>query len=123
MLGTFVLSSGYFDEYFTKAQKIRMLLKDKVKEIFGRYDVILMPTSPVTAFPLGESEKDPVSMYLADIYTVFANLTGIPAISVPLFSHSNNMPFSAQIMSNKGDEVILLQLSDLLLRNYKTNVV
>lgn len=119
MLGTFVLSTGYFDAYFNKAQKIRSLLKQKINELFTKYDAVLMPTSPVTAFSLGENEKDPIAMYLADIYTVFANLTGIPAISLPLFSHTNNMPFGVQIMSNKGDELILFQISNMLIQHYQ----
>ncbi len=116
MLGSFVLSTGYYDAYFSKAQKIRRLLVDKVNELFSRYDAVLMPVSPTTAFEIGANDKDPVAMYLADIYTVFANLTGIPGIALPLFSHSNNLPFGLQVMTNKGNELILLQASDELLK-------
>ena len=119
MLGTFVLSSGYYEAYFTKAQQVRRLLVEQTKNIFTDFDAILIPTAPSTAFNIGEMEKDPVATYLADIYTVFANLTGIPAISLPLFKHSNNMPFGVQIMSDKYNEVALLDISDMMLKKYK----
>ena len=114
MLGTFVLSAGYFDAYFTRAQKVRQLLCDKTAAIFKSYDFIIMPTSPVTAFKAGEKMDDPIAMYLADIYTVMANLVGCPAISIPLFKHSNGMPFGLQVMANRFDEVSLLQISSML---------
>jgi len=116
MLGTFVLSAGYYDAYFTRAQKVRKLLCDKIQLIFNEFDFILLPTSPVTAFKAGEKMSDLIAMYLADIYTVMANLAGIPAISLPLFEHSNGMPFGLQVMANQYDEVSLLQISDLLLQ-------
>lgn len=115
MLGTFVLSAGYYDAYFTRAQKVRKLLIDKIQLIFSDFDFILLPTSPVTAFKAGEKMNDPIAMYLADIYTVMANLAGIPAISLPLFIHSNGMPFGLQVMANRLDEVSLLQVSNLIL--------
>ena len=120
MLGTFVLSAGYYDAYFSKAQQVRRLLVDKTKAIFADYDAVILPTSPTTAFTFGEKIEDPIAMYLADIYTVFANLTGIPGISIPLFKHSNNMPFGLQIMTAKTDELTLLQLSELLMQQFKT---
>ena len=119
MLGTFVLSEGYYDAYFTKAQQVRNLLISLTKEIFGQFDAILLPTAPSTAFTAGSMEKDPIAMYLADIYTVYANLTGIPAISLPLFKHSNKMPFGIQLLTNKYNELTLLKLSEMILRNYK----
>jgi len=115
MLGTFVLSTGYYDAYFTRAQRVRKLLIDKISEIFKNYDFIILPTSPVTAFKIGEKIEDPISMYIADIYTVMANLAGIPAISIPLFKHSNGMPFGLQVMSNRFNEVSLLQVSKYLI--------
>jgi aspartyl-tRNA(Asn)/glutamyl-tRNA(Gln) amidotransferase subunit A len=115
MLGTFVLSAGYYDAYFTRAQKVRQLLITKISEIFKNYDFIILPTSPVPAFKIGEKLEDPIAMYLADIYTVMANLAGIPAISLPLFKHSNGMPFGLQIMANRFNEVSLLQVSRTLL--------
>ncbi len=120
MLGTFVLSAGYYDAYFSKAQQVRRLLADKTKAIFADYDAVILPTSPTTAFTFGEKTDDPIAMYLADIYTVFANLTGLPGISVPLFKHSNSMPFGLQIMTAKTDELTLLQLSQHLMQHYKT---
>jgi aspartyl-tRNA(Asn)/glutamyl-tRNA(Gln) amidotransferase subunit A len=111
MLGTFVLSAGYYDAYFTKAQQVRKLLVDKINLIFSQFDAILLPTAPSTAFTIGEKTEDPISMYLADIFTVFSNLTGIPTISIPLFWHSNRMPYGLQIMTNQFSELYLLRLS------------
>lgn len=115
MLGSFVLSAGYFDAYFTQAQKVRRQLFDKTALIFKEFDAILLPTVPSPAFKIGEKKDDPISMYLADIYTVFANLTGIPAISLPLFTHSNGMPFGLQVMTNQFSELSLLHLSHQLM--------
>lgn len=111
MLGSFVLSSGYFDAYFTKAQQVRAMLHQRTLAIFKDYDAIISPTVPAPAFHIGEMQNDQVAMFLADIYTVFANLVGIPAISVPLFKHPNGMPFGLQIMTSHFDEVSLLLLS------------
>lgn len=119
MLGTFVLSTGYYDAYYSKAQKIRALLVEKMNSIFDSYDAVVMPTSPETAFSLGKNDKDPIAMYLADIYTVLANLTGLPGISLPLFSHSNNMPFGLQVMAKRGNELTLLRISETLLNGYR----
>ncbi|MDQ6843743.1 MAG: Asp-tRNA(Asn)/Glu-tRNA(Gln) amidotransferase subunit GatA [Bacteroidota bacterium] len=119
MLGTFVLSEGYYDAYFTKAQQVRRLVADRTKDIFKNYDAIIMPTVPNTAFHAGNMEKDPISVYLADIYTVFANLTGTPAVSLPLFRHPNGMPFGVQVITNKYNELTLLEISDKLLKGYK----
>ena len=118
LLGTFVLSSGYYDAYFTKAQQVRRLLVDSTTNIFREFDALLLPTAPSTAFALGENTDDPIAVYLADIYTVFANLTGVPAISVPLYKHSNGLPFGLQVITNKMDEVTLLQLAGLLMQQY-----
>ena len=115
MLGTFVLSAGYFDAYFTKAQQVRRILLNKSIEVFAQYEAIISPTVPSTAFKIGEKSDDQVAMFLADIYTVFANLVGIPAISIPLFTHSNSLPFGLQIMTNHFEETALLQLSDRLM--------
>ena len=119
MLGTFVLSEGYYDAYFTKAQQVRNLLVSQTKEIFNHFDLLILPTVPETAFEAGSMQKDPIAMYLADIYTVYANLTGIPGISIPLFKHSNGMPFGAQVLTNKHNELTLLQFADMLLKEYK----
>jgi aspartyl-tRNA(Asn)/glutamyl-tRNA(Gln) amidotransferase subunit A len=115
LLGTFVLSSGYYDAYYTKAQQVRRLLSEKTKEIFGKYDAIILPTVPTPAFKIGEKNEDPIAMFLADIYTVFANLTGIPAISLPLFTHSSGMPFGLQVMTSHHNELLLHQISKYLM--------
>jgi aspartyl-tRNA(Asn)/glutamyl-tRNA(Gln) amidotransferase subunit A len=119
MLGTFVLSAGYFDAYFTKAQQVRKKLYEQSQLVFKEVDVLLMPVSPSTAFKICEKSNDPVEMYLADIYTVFANLVGIPAISIPLFNHSNGLPFGLQMMSKHFDEVSLLRLANAWMKQYK----
>lgn len=111
MLGTFVLSAGYFDAYFTKAQQVRNVLANYTTDLFTRYDAIISPTVPATAFRLGEHRNDPVEMFLADIYTVYANLVGIPGISLPLFKHPNGLPFGLQVMTSHFDEVSLLRIS------------
>lgn len=116
MLGTFVLSTGYYDAYFTKAQKVRRKLVEKTELVFRDFDFILMPTSPSVAFKIGEKTDDPIAMYLADIYTVFANLTGIPGISLPLFKHSNGMPFGVQLMAKQFNELSLLKASQQLMQ-------
>ena len=116
LLGTFVLSAGYYDAYFTKAQQVRKLLVDRTNLIFKDFDIILLPTSPTTAFTIGEKMDDPIAMYLADIYTVYANLTGIPGISIPLFTHTNGMPFGVQAMTSRFKELTLLQFSHLMMQ-------
>ena len=116
LLGTFVLSAGYYDAYFTKAQRVRRLLVERTELIFRNYDIIVLPTAPTTAFPVGEKMSDPIAMYLADIYTVYANLTGIPGISLPLFGHTNGMPFGIQAMATRFDELSLLQFSHQMMQ-------
>lgn len=104
MLGTFVLSAGYYDAYYSKAQRVRRLLQNKVNEIFTEYDFILSPTTPGTAFKFGQKGADPIAMYLEDIFTVLANITGHPAISVPTGKHSNGMPFGVQLTGKLFEE-------------------
>lgn len=116
LLGTFVLSAGYYDAYFTKAQQVRQLLVERTELIFKDFDIIILPTAPSTAWRLGEKTDDPISMYLADIYTVYANLTGIPGISLPLFVHTNGMPFGLQAMTSRFNEVNLLQFSHQMMQ-------
>ena len=115
LLGTFVLSEGFFDAYFTKAQQVRQLLKQRTDAIFSEYDAILSPTVPATAFNIGAKSDDPIEMFLADIYTVYPNLVGIPAVSIPLFTHPNGMPFGLQLMTRSFDEMNLLKLSAQLM--------
>jgi len=116
LLGNFVLSAGYFDAYFTKAQQVRQLLANTTRDIFSEYSCILLPTVPAPAFRIGEKNTDPVEMFLGDIYTVFANLVGIPGISLPLFRHPNGLPFGLQLMTNHFDELTLLNLSQQMMR-------
>ncbi len=114
MLGTFVLSAGYYDAYYGKAQKVRRLIAEKTAEIFKDYDFILMPSAPGPAWDIGAVNDDPVAMYLADIFTVQANMAGIPAISIPL-GESGGMPIGVQLMANKFEEGKLLAFSKELL--------
>ena len=116
MLGTFVLSAGYYDAYYAKAQKVRRLIQDKTLEILNEYDLILMPTSPAPAFDLGEKTTDPVEMYLADIYTVQANMAGIPAINIPLGTHQNGLPIGIQFMAKHFQEADLLAYANYVLK-------
>jgi len=113
MAGTFVLSHGYYDAYYTKGQKVRRVLQDKTDAIFADYDMLLLPTTPSTAFERG-AVNDPIQMYLQDIFTVHANLTGNPAISLPLGSHSNGLPFGIQLMANHFDEQRMLNFAQQL---------
>lgn len=114
--GNFVLSSGFYDSYYGQAQKIRRLIQNSTLQILSEYDFILTPTTPTTAFNIGSAAlQNPIAMYLSDIYTVQANLAGIPAVSLPLFKHSNGLPYGVQIMGNKFDEAKLLAFSKQLL--------
>jgi aspartyl-tRNA(Asn)/glutamyl-tRNA(Gln) amidotransferase subunit A len=108
MLGTFVLSAGYFDAYYAKAQKVRRLIQDRTRAIFKDYDFILLPTSPTPAWNIGESLSDPVAMYLADIFTVHANMAGIPAIALPIGTSQDDLPIGIQFMADKFKETELL---------------
>ena len=110
MLGTYVLSAGYYDAYYRKGQKVRRLIMKDFESAFREVDFIISPTTPTTAFRLGEKIDDPLSMYLNDIYTVSANLAGIPAISIPAGYDKNNLPFGIQIMGKKFDELGLLRM-------------
>ena len=122
MLGTFVLSAGYYDAYFTKAQQVRQLLRRKTKLIFNDFDALILPTVPSTAFSVGDKVNDPIAMYMADIFTVFSNLIGTPSISLPLFWHKNGLPYGLQVMTDQFQELTLLQLSHYWIQQYKTPV-
>jgi aspartyl-tRNA(Asn)/glutamyl-tRNA(Gln) amidotransferase subunit A len=111
MLGTYALSSGYYDAYYLKAQKVRTLIARDFKEAFTRVHVIAMPTSPFVAFKLGEKMEDPLSMYLSDIFTITANLAGIPGISLPCGKDHQALPIGLQFLGRPFDELTLLQLS------------
>ncbi len=118
MLGTFVLSSGYYDAYYSKGQKVRRLLLNKTNEIFSKYDFILLPTTPGTAFEFGKKGADPIAMYLEDIFTVQANITGLPAISLPMGNHSNGLPFGVQVIGKNFADSDLLSFSNYLMGGF-----
>ena len=113
MLGTYVLSSGYYDAYYSKAQKVRALVKEDYRKAFAKCDAILTPTSPSTAFRLGEKSDDPLAMYLNDIYTVSANLAGVPAVSVPCGLSSEGLPIGTQLVGDFWSEGTLLNLANI----------
>jgi len=108
MLGTFVLSAGYYDAYYLKAQQVRSLIRQDFDHAFGEVDVVATPTAPTTAFKLGEKLEDPVQMYLADVFTASANLAGIPAISVPC-GFANGLPVGLQLTGRAWDEATLFR--------------
>lgn len=114
MLGTYVLSAGYYDAYYRKAQKVRRLLKNDFTEAFKNVDVILTPTTPTVAFKIGEKSSNPLEMYLSDIYTTSANLAGIPGINIPIAKNKDGLPIGMQLMANQFDELKLLQLSKVI---------
>lgn len=115
MLGTFVLSSDYYDSYYKKAQQVRQLIKKKTLEIFSYADAILIPTTSTPAFKLGEKAKDPIAMYLADLFTVQANLAGIPALSVPYSETQHGLPLGIQLMANSFEERKLFAMAETVL--------
>jgi aspartyl-tRNA(Asn)/glutamyl-tRNA(Gln) amidotransferase subunit A len=111
MLGTYALSAGYYDAYYLKAQKVRTMLTRDFDDAFRKVDAILTPTSPTVAFRLGERMDDPLAMYLADIYTVTADLAGIPGISVPCGESHDKLPIGLQILGRHFDEATLLRVA------------
>jgi len=114
MIGTFVLSASYYDAYFTKAQKVRRLIKDFTENLLSDFDYIIMPTTPTTAFKFGEHSGDPVAMYLEDLFTVQASVSGVPAISIPNGKDQNGMPIGLQVISNSFKEAELYAFSNYL---------
>ncbi len=123
MLGTYVLSSGYYDAYYAKAQKTRRLIKDDYTRAFENVDVIITPTSPTTAFDIGSKIDDPLQMYLNDIYTISANLAGICGINVPVGTHSNGLPVGLQLLGDTFQEENILGAARLVERQYQTDSV
>jgi len=115
MLGTFVLSAGYYDAYYAKAQKVRRLIREKTDQILNEYDFILVPTAPEPAFAIGKEEKDPVVTYLSDIFTVQASLAGVPAISLPVGNNSQGLPLGLQLLAKHFNEQELLNFSKYFL--------
>jgi aspartyl-tRNA(Asn)/glutamyl-tRNA(Gln) amidotransferase subunit A len=116
ILGTFVLSSGYYDAYYGSAQKARRFISNKMQDILKDYDFMLSPTSPSTAFGIGIERDNPVQMYLEDIFTVMANISGAPSISIPTGNHSNGLPFGIQFTGRHFGEADLLNLSHQILK-------
>ena len=114
MLGTYVLSSGYYDAYYRKAQQVRRLIRDEYLEAFSKVDILLTPVTPTTAFKLEEKVSDPLEMYLQDIYTVTANLAGISAISIPAKISPEGMPWGIQLMANAFQEETLFQAASIV---------
>ncbi|QSE97493.1 Asp-tRNA(Asn)/Glu-tRNA(Gln) amidotransferase subunit GatA [Fulvivirga lutea] len=115
MLGTFVLSASYYDAYYNKAQKVRRLIREASKSILSKHDFIITPTTPTTAFKIGEHQADPLAMYLADLYTVQASVAGLPAISVPSGHDSSGLPVGIQVIANDFEEAKLLSFSKYLM--------
>jgi aspartyl-tRNA(Asn)/glutamyl-tRNA(Gln) amidotransferase subunit A len=114
MLGTYVLSAGYYDAYYRKAQRVRRLIKEDFDHAFTKVDCLITPTSPTTAFRLGEKVDDPLQMYLSDIYTTSANLAGIPGISIPCGVDSKGLPIGLQVLGKQFDEPTILKVADFL---------
>jgi aspartyl-tRNA(Asn)/glutamyl-tRNA(Gln) amidotransferase subunit A len=111
LLGTFVLSASYYDAYYTQAQKVRSLIRQQMKSLFEKYHFILMPTAPTTAFKLGEHSNNPVEMYLADLFSVQANVAGVPAISVPCGHDQDGLPIGLQLVADDFNESDLLRFA------------
>jgi len=111
MLGTYALSAGYYDAYYLKAQRARTLLARDFEQAFAKVDAIVTPTSPTAAFKLCEKVDDPLAMYLADIFTVVADLVGIPGISVPCGENRQGLPFGLQVLGKHFDEGTILRLA------------
>lgn len=121
LLGTYVLSSGYYEAYYAKAQQVRCLIRSRLREVFKRYDLLLLPTSPTVAFKLGEKIADPIAMYLSDIFTTPANIAGIPAISMPAGCSEDGLPVGIQLMAGRGKESLLLRGASGLERMFRFN--
>jgi aspartyl-tRNA(Asn)/glutamyl-tRNA(Gln) amidotransferase subunit A len=109
MLGTYALSSGYYDAYYLKAQKVRTLIKEDFDRAFERFDVLAAPTSPTTAFRLGEKTQDPLAMYLSDVCTLPVNMAGLPGISIPCGFDAGGLPVGLQLIGRAFDEATLLR--------------
>ena len=119
ILGTYVLSSGYYDAYYKKAQKVRTYVKEQFDKCFAKYDLLLTPVAPTTAFDIGSKSNNPLEMYLADICTVSINIASVPAISVPCGFDSNNMPVGMQLIGNRFSEEKILNAAYAFEQNFK----
>ena len=116
MVGTYVLSSECYDDYFLKAQKVRRLIRDDFVKAFEKCDVILTPTSPVAAFPIGDKsiQNDPIAMWLNDVYTVSVSLAGLPAMSLPIGLNKDGLPLGMQIIGKAFDEQSVFEVASAL---------
>jgi len=114
MIGTYVLSAGYYDAYYLKAQKVRARIAEDFAKAYEQCDVILTPTAPSTAFAIGEKQDDPISMYLNDVFTVPASLAGLPGMSVPAGLAADGLPLGLQILGRPFDEVTLLRVAGVM---------
>ena len=111
LLGTYVLSAGYYDAYYATAQKVRAMITEDFRRVFTQVDCLLTPTTPTCAFALGEKREDPLAMYLQDVYTTPVNLAGLPAISAPCGKSNAGLPIGAQFIGRPFDERLLLKLA------------
>jgi aspartyl-tRNA(Asn)/glutamyl-tRNA(Gln) amidotransferase subunit A len=111
IIGTYALSSGYYDAYYAKASKVRTLIMEDFKKVFATCDALVSPVAPTPAFPIGDKVNDPLTMYLSDIFTLSANLAGIPGISVPCGFSSNGLPIGLQILGQHFDESTLFRIA------------
>ena len=114
LIGTYVLSAGYYDAYYLKAQKIRTLIAEDFRKAYEQCDVILTPTSPSAAFAIGEKMDDPVAMYMQDVFTVPANLAGIPGLSVPSGVSADGLPLGLQVLGKAFDEETVLKVGRVI---------
>ena len=114
LIGAYVLSAGYYDAYYAKAQRVRRLIARDFEQAFGKVDAVLTPTAPTAAFPLGEKMDDPIAMYLNDVFTVPASLAGLPAVSVPAGLDSAGLPLGLQLIGRPFDEAGLLRAAEAL---------
>ena len=118
LLGTYVLSSGYYDAYYARALKVKRMICNSYKKLFEKYDLIVMPTTPSTAFRIGEKSDDPVSMYLSDIFTAWVNIAGLPAVSIPAGISGEGLPIGIQLIASAGEEAKLLRAARTLERSF-----
>ena len=114
MLGTYVLSSGYYDAYYGKAQRVRALIAQDFEQVFRQVDILLTPTTPTTAFGLGEKVNDPLQMYLSDVFTIPCNLAGLPGVSVPVGYDAAGLPIGAQLLAPRGADGFLLEMAHVM---------
>jgi aspartyl-tRNA(Asn)/glutamyl-tRNA(Gln) amidotransferase subunit A len=121
LVGSFVLSAGYYGKYYLKAQKIRKMIKDEFNKLFKIFDVLLLPTMPILPFKIGEKGTTPLELYNLDIYTILANLSGLPAISIPAGFSKDGLPIGMQLLSNEFNEQILLDIANFFEKNDKFN--